>query len=562
MYWKKTFSDAITLLLSVLVSLALAEGILAVLGKYDDLVNHQLVPSNALWEPWADTIDTFDHPDLTTGIVNKFDSDGVRNSDPITTSRKSNIIGIFGDSFTHNRQVNEDWTFTSILDNEVAESNWNVVNFGVAGYGLDQAYIRYEKYAELDLKHVFFVFFANDFIGLRETGLVHLEDGAIRFQKPSPNPLRRFLGRFRLTYLAIDSLYKVSHLMFSAGQAAVFSATADSGDLGALTGPDGSSIVEILSRETKGKLIRLSGVSTDTPPLGKPGIYLGLPEAVEKAMSGVKVKVTVVARAATGSTNRSFALAYSTNEVGNSGWRKFALSSELQPYSFTYQVGEMVSGLGDFIGLLPSPDEDNGAVEVASIAVERVGSYATGAQGKFVEQATTKDLSSAWKARVEELRRAGDRLGIRATSDILAENYLSDSPDAETIELAATFMGILEHWRQAASNRKQAFTVVVMPYEKTIALAKKMGFENRFDTIYLSDFMGICGDECNFKNDPHWNEYTNVRVALALGETAQMVAYRRAGFNPDEIKDRYDARIRAFYSSLPERPEGFNVYGY
>jgi hypothetical protein len=557
---KQIAYSALTLLVSVLVSLAFAEGILAALGKYDDLVNHKLVPSDALWEPLADAIDVFDHPDITAKIDNRFDSDGVRNSDAVTTSGRTNIIGFFGDSYTQNRRVREDWTFTKILQNEIAARDWSIVNFGVAGYGLDQSYIRYEKYAKFDLKHVFFVFFGNDFVNLYETGLVHLDNGVIRFQTPSPNPWRRLLGRFRLTYLTIESYLRLSHWISFAGQRVAFRATADTDGLSALAGPNGSSVAKVTSEDGAGKLIQISGVSADTPPFGKPGIYLQLPEAIENAMSGGEVKVTVLARKPTGSTSASFAVVYSTNEVGNSGWRRFALTSELQPYSFTYQVGKMRTGSGDFIGFLPSPVDGNGAVQIASIAVERVGSYATGAQRNFVEKSDADALYSANRARVKEIRDSSDTLGIKTSTagdrnplDILGEDFLSESPGARAIEIAATFMGVLDHWRQVAASRGQAFTVVVMPYEKTVALAKKMGFETRFDTVYLADLMGVCEKQCNFERDPHWNEFTNVRVAVALAEASQIASYRREGLDLADITERYDAKISAFYSSFPSR---------
>ena len=50
-------------------------------------------------------------------------------------------IASFGDSYTFCRQVNDDETWQSHLAKKL---NFNIQNFGVGNYGLDQAYLRYD----------------------------------------------------------------------------------------------------------------------------------------------------------------------------------------------------------------------------------------------------------------------------------------------------------------------------------------------------------------------------------------------------------------------------------
>ena len=98
------------------------------------------------------------------------------------------------------------------------------------------------------------------------------------------------------------------------------------------------------------------------------GYSLKVPDEVEKAASGNKITVQAIARATTGAESR-FALAYSTNEVGNSGWRWFTVGEGWSIIAFEYAVPPMIKGNGDFIGILAGstgkPGVDVGCVSVA-----------------------------------------------------------------------------------------------------------------------------------------------------------------------------------------------------
>lgn len=134
-----------------------------------------------------------------------------------------------------------------------------------------------------------------------------------------------------------------------------------------VTGPDGVPVV------------RLSGVSPESPSGGRPGIFLPLAPAFERVASGNTVRVTVTARSAADDPSPAFAVAYSTAEVGNSGWQPFKLTDQLTPYSFTYAVPPMKRGQGDYVGILAHPAGAQGAVEVSAISVEVLPPGAAGA---------------------------------------------------------------------------------------------------------------------------------------------------------------------------------------
>jgi len=60
------------------------------------------------------------------------------------TSFRTNLIATFGDSFTYCSDVEDCRTWQTYLAKELRA---NVLNFGVAGYGTDQAYLKYEMNA-------------------------------------------------------------------------------------------------------------------------------------------------------------------------------------------------------------------------------------------------------------------------------------------------------------------------------------------------------------------------------------------------------------------------------
>lgn len=104
-----------------------------------------------------------------------------------------------------------------------------------------------------------------------------------------------------------------------------------------------------------GRCLRLGNGKADAFSQGSTeGYGIRLPDALEAAASGRKVRVSVVARCAAGAGSR-FAIAYSTNEVGNSGWQWRAAGPDWSVHAMDYDVPKMKDGKGDFVGLLPEP---------------------------------------------------------------------------------------------------------------------------------------------------------------------------------------------------------------
>ena len=115
------------------------------------------------------------------------------------------------------------------------------------------------------------------------------------------------------------------------------------------------------------RVLRLCGGDAAARAHGRTGGFsICLPDGIEAAASGKRVRVTVSARAAQ-DRRAELSLAYSTNEVGNSGWRKFAVGEQFEPKSFDFEVPRMKNGNGDYVGILPGPGP---GVEIEKLNVE------------------------------------------------------------------------------------------------------------------------------------------------------------------------------------------------
>jgi hypothetical protein len=196
------------LIFSILFSLTLIELILLFSGKYNNLTKNNLKPSLAIYERANSSTQKHKHPDIDYTITNFFDADGVKNFDKKNTSHKKNIIGIFGDSFVENIAVDKKFEYSNLL-NQVMINN-TVVNYGVGGYSADQVFIRYLKYKDHDIKHVFFLLMPGD-QGF-STDSIFKDDGTYVISKPKLNFFYQLLGKLNITYFMIDVYYSLKSL--------------------------------------------------------------------------------------------------------------------------------------------------------------------------------------------------------------------------------------------------------------------------------------------------------------------------------------------------------------
>ena len=118
-----------------------------------------------------------------------------------------------------------------------------------------------------------------------------------------------------------------------------------------------------------GSALFLFGYVPGAPSSGRPGVWTRLPDEVERAVSGktIDVALTVIADMA-----GEFDVAYSTAEVGDSGWRRFEVERGQQTVSFRYDVPPMIDGAGDYIGILPDPLDAGQIIGIRDIEIRLV----------------------------------------------------------------------------------------------------------------------------------------------------------------------------------------------
>ena len=119
-------------------------------------------------------------------------------------------IGVFGDSFTENISMAVQYSFTEPLDYLLnqGQQRFNVLNFGVHGYGPGQSLLHYEhfRYAK-DLDHIFFVYCEeNDIDDIYEMRLFHLDEAGhlVRNEAIRESGYVSLLGRLHTAYLVLD----------------------------------------------------------------------------------------------------------------------------------------------------------------------------------------------------------------------------------------------------------------------------------------------------------------------------------------------------------------------
>ncbi len=121
----------------------------------------------------------------------------------------------------------------------------------------------------------------------------------------------------------------------------------------------------------QGELVaaEISGVPEDAPSTGwTGGVAVRLPTELENRASGHRIKVTV--RAAAAQERGRLGVAYSTSEVGNSGWQLFELGEAPIDVTFEFDVPVKNQGNGDFLGFRNNGPEP---VRVFGYLVEVLG---------------------------------------------------------------------------------------------------------------------------------------------------------------------------------------------
>lgn len=143
----------------------------------------------------------------------------------------------------------------------------------------------------------------------------------------------------------------------------------DGSEFSGWTAPTGHTLTretsEVFSGSSSARIVTATQSSSAAGTTG--AVYFAIPEEIALSFGGRKILITCYAKAATSSGASSFQMAYSTNEVGNSGFSSFTPTTSWQPFAFTYDVPDPVNGGTDFIGI--QGDGSSGVLYVDNVAI-------------------------------------------------------------------------------------------------------------------------------------------------------------------------------------------------
>jgi hypothetical protein len=212
---KRFFQTLALSIAGTVIGLAFAEAMLRVLRPdLGSLANSGYVDDRSrVFVPRPCNFSLNRHPDTLVGHKVISNSLALRQHREFARRKPEGTlrVGVFGDSFTANLALPVQYSFTEPLDyllSRASDTRVEVLNFGVAGYGTDQAYLRYaDEGAALDLDVVVYMYFPNDLSNVLNNELFDLrEDGSLSYQTAQQASLsRRLLRRLYITYLVREA---------------------------------------------------------------------------------------------------------------------------------------------------------------------------------------------------------------------------------------------------------------------------------------------------------------------------------------------------------------------
>ena len=177
--------------------------------------------ASRLWAPKPNSWHAKTHPD-SAPIPVAYNAFGMRQSREFGADalRVATNVAFFGDSFLENIRVRSAHSFTESLDfflnlhdgasHDLRDAAaFNVLGFGIRGYGPGQQYVWYRQFEHRDeLDHVVYVFSANDIEDFRRHGLFFLDESGnlVASSAHRPGFWRPLLSRLRLAFMEIENV--------------------------------------------------------------------------------------------------------------------------------------------------------------------------------------------------------------------------------------------------------------------------------------------------------------------------------------------------------------------
>ena len=212
--WKRTLANVALALASAVAALAACELALRLaLPEYERAAAPvRQAHATRIWARAPNSHVWGRHPDTGERILLRWNDWGLRQhrnfgATVLESDAGTVNIGVFGDSFVENLGMAAQYSLTEPLDYllNATGHRFNVLNFGVQGYGTGQSFLHYRQF-EGRLDHVFYVFWANDVRELMHHGLFRRRpDGELIDVAARQTPFYlRLLSKLHLVYLLLD----------------------------------------------------------------------------------------------------------------------------------------------------------------------------------------------------------------------------------------------------------------------------------------------------------------------------------------------------------------------
>ena len=142
-------------------------------------------------------------------------------------------------------------------------------------------------------------------------------------------------------------------ILRTSSRVGLFNGFEDGAEFAEWSVPAGNTLASDADAFSGGKagLIGYAGAGDPASDVFTGGVYLTIPTEIALAFAGRRVRVTVFAKKPAANAASEFAVAYSTNETGNSGWIRFAPTTAWAAFSFLYVVPAPLFGGADFLGI-------------------------------------------------------------------------------------------------------------------------------------------------------------------------------------------------------------------
>ena len=212
--FRKILANTSLILASTLGGVVACELVLRlVFPKYEHLAASVLrMDQERIWENAPRSQFPVRHPDTGKYHLVRHNDLALRqhrNVKPSTWQAGAHI-GFFGDSFLENTLLPVQYSFTEPLDyllNVAGQVRFNVLNFGVDGYGTEQSYLHYLNFRETNLDYVFYLFCFNDIEDISKTKLFRF-DARGKLTNVAANQVQlflRLLSKLHVTYLVLEN---------------------------------------------------------------------------------------------------------------------------------------------------------------------------------------------------------------------------------------------------------------------------------------------------------------------------------------------------------------------